>query len=105
MLTYLLSTGDSKNVVRRFLPIFKRFGRRAEILASEIMSSLVVTVEVTSAIRDAAEEMWTKKIGCPIVVNNDGKLAGVITERDIIYACTKDMLKGEVSPPGFLTTL
>jgi CBS domain-containing protein len=60
------------------------------------MSSPVATVKVTSVIRDAAEEMWTKKIGSLIVVNNDGKLAGVITERDIIYACAKDMLKNEV---------
>ncbi len=77
------------------MPVFKRYGHAAEIFANEIMSSPVLTVGVTSSIRDAADEMWTNKIGSLVVVDREGKIAGIITERDIIFAYAKNLSQRE----------
>jgi predicted transcriptional regulator len=55
------------------------------------MSSPLVTVNSSSRIRDAADVMWTMKIGSLIVVDDTGHLVGIITERDILYAAAKGL--------------
>jgi len=44
----------------------------------------IVTISRSTTVKAAAIEMLTHKIGCLIVNDEDGKLAGIVTERDIV---------------------
>lgn len=46
--------------------------------------SEIITVSTDTTIHAAAVKMFTNKVGCLIVKNEDGKLAGIVTERDIV---------------------
>lgn len=49
---------------------------------SEIMTSPVVTVSETATLEEAARTMCDYKFGCVPVVDDQGKLVGIITESD-----------------------
>ena len=65
------------------------FGNKAKgeflktVLVKEIMTDQVVTIASTAEIKEAAQAMLKKKIGCLPVVD-DGKLVGLISESDIV---------------------
>ena len=48
----------------------------------EIMVKPVVMVEEETSLEDAARLMLERRIGCLVVVDGEGKLAGIITESD-----------------------
>jgi CBS-domain-containing membrane protein len=62
----------------------RSFLRPVEI--SEVMSEPVITIEPTRTIREAAELMIRRKIGCLPVVDSLGTLVGWITETDLLRA-------------------
>lgn len=73
------------------MPIFKRHVGKSAIPVKDVMTSPVITVEITSSLHDVVDLMWKKNIGCLVVIDSNSKLAGIITERDILYACSKDL--------------
>lgn len=56
---------------------------------AELMSSDVSVVDLTTSVSDAAKMMQAHNTGC-IVVTDDGALAGIITERDMVLGCLID---------------
>lgn len=52
--------------------------------AKDIMSSSVITVKLDTSIAEVAEIFHDKGIGGAPVVDDDGKLVGIITESDLI---------------------
>jgi CBS domain-containing protein len=52
----------------------------------QLMSRPAVTVHVNDPLNLAAQRMWDHDIGALVVVNDEGKLAGMITDRDICMA-------------------
>lgn len=56
---------------------------------AELMSSDVSVVDLTTSVADAAKMMQAHNTGC-IVVTDDGALAGIITERDMVLGCLID---------------
>ena len=56
------------------------------MLARDLMSHPPITCHVNDAMNLAAHEMWNHDCGAIQVVNDDGKLVGVITDRDICMA-------------------
>ena len=44
----------------------------------------IITVGKNATVREAADMMLTYKVGCLIVNNEDGRFAGIVTERDIV---------------------
>ena len=52
--------------------------------AKDIMCSSVITVKLDSSIADVAETFHNKGISGAPVVDDDGKLVGIITESDLI---------------------
>jgi CBS domain-containing protein len=44
----------------------------------------VVTLAIQSTVRDAVDAMTSKRVGIILVVEEDGKLAGVFSERDVL---------------------
>ena len=62
---------------------------------------VVVTEETT--IDQAASTMWEKRIGSVIVVDKDGKMAGIITASDIVFAVTKSLVDRQVPVSGIMS--
>jgi CBS domain-containing protein len=61
----------------------------ADILASK--GAQVITIQPQQTIKDAVDLMETNNIGGLVVVNPEGKIQGIITERDLIrYAATEN---------------
>jgi CBS domain-containing protein len=56
----------------------------------EVMSSPLITVNPNSSIRDAMESMQQKDIRRLPVVDNKGKLVGIITDKDIFRTIVKN---------------
>ena len=55
----------------------------------ELMSGEVATICRASSVASAAKMMQTQNTGCLVVVD-DGALAGIITERDMVLGCLID---------------
>ncbi|HID04750.1 MAG TPA: CBS domain-containing protein [Candidatus Caldiarchaeum subterraneum] len=53
-------------------------------VVGEIMSSPVVTAKPQASVREVLELMEGKYIGAVIIVSEDGRPVGILTERDII---------------------
>lgn len=58
----------------------------------DIMGAPPITTRVGSSLADAVRLMWDNKIGSVLVVGEDGRLAGILTERDVMYAAAKGLL-------------
>jgi CBS domain-containing protein len=55
---------------------------------------MVVHEDIT--IDNAAGMMWDRNIGSVIIVDEDGRMAGIVTERDVLFAVTKSLVGREV---------
>ncbi len=74
------------------LPIYKRHIKQVNAKARDFMNSPPVLVSEDSRIEHAADLMWENRFGSVIIVDKNGMLAGIVTERDIIFAVTKSMI-------------
>lgn len=54
--------------------------------AKDLMTSPPVLCHVNDTLADAAKKMWDADTGVLPVVNDDGKLTGIVTDRDICMA-------------------
>ncbi|MEM3795484.1 MAG: CBS domain-containing protein [Thermoprotei archaeon] len=81
------------------MPIHKRMPRTIEARARDIMSSPPVTAKASSTLREAAEKMWSEKVGSVIVVDDEGYLLGILTERDIVFAAAKGLFEASEKKP------
>ena len=73
---------------------------RAEFLertpVAAVMSREVITVSPTDTIEDAAKLLYRHRIGALPVVTSDGRLEGILSETDILYAFVQ--ILGGVEP-------
>lgn len=60
----------------------------AELTARDIMTENVITVKKDSSIEDLSEVLLKNKISGVPVTDSDGKIAGIVTEADIIVQDT-----------------
>lgn len=60
------------------------------MLVKEVMKRDVITVSPTASIQDVAYKMKEYNIGSVLVVEDGWKLKGIITDRDIALAATRD---------------
>ncbi len=54
----------------------------------EVMRQPVLTAGPQMPVREAAQKMAVSRVGCVLVVDADGKLVGVFTERDLLRMFT-----------------
>ena len=74
-----------------------------EIQADEVMSKDLITVKLNTSMSDVANTMLEKKISSLIVVDEDGKLKGIVTKADVsMYLASKSIGIGNVS--DFMTS-
>ncbi len=60
------------------------------LLARDIMSSPALTVGEKTPLREAAKMMCENRVGSILIVGSDGKLRGILTERDVTCAASKE---------------
>ena len=62
----------------------------------DFMEAPPIIVAEETTIDQAAETMWEKRIGSVIVVDKEGKMAGIVSASDIIFAVTKSLVGRQV---------
>ncbi len=75
----------------RLYMLFKRYGRRANVRASDIMSVPPVTAKPSDTLLDAARLMVEGGVGSLIVVDDEGRIIGIVTERDLVTALSRGL--------------
>jgi CBS domain-containing protein len=56
---------------------------------ADVMSRDLLSVERTASLLDAARQMHERRVGA-VVVLDDGRLVGILTERDVLRAVATD---------------
>jgi CBS domain-containing membrane protein len=69
------------------------------VMVRDIMTRSVETLKPRSAVREAIHKMLDNKFGCLPVVEDGGRLVGIITETDIIRLAGR-LLDNNPSPSG-----
>lgn len=70
-------------------PLLRR-RRKFPIRVEDIMSSPPIVAGPMTPIEEVAKNMYENKIGSVLIVGNDGRLEGIVTERDILFAAAND---------------
>ncbi len=63
--------------------------RRIPLRAEDVMTVPPITAKPDDTIKDVAMTMRKNKVGSVLVVDDEGKLRGIITEHDLVYACSE----------------
>jgi len=71
------------------VPLLRR-RRKFPIRVEDIMSSPPITAGPMTPVEEVAKIMYENKIGSVLIVGSDGKLEGIVTERDILFAAAND---------------
>jgi len=61
------------------------------VKTKDLMQVPAITVTEDLVIDEAAKIMWNRNIGSVIVADSAGKMEGIVTERDVIFAVTKSL--------------
>ncbi|MEB3862171.1 MAG: CBS domain-containing protein [Desulfurococcales archaeon] len=77
--------------------------RSIPLLARDIMSTPAITVNENTPLKEVARIMCEKKIGSVVVVGFDGKIRGIITERDMTCAAGKEEATLDMPAWEFMT--
>ena len=63
----------------------------------DVMSTNLVTCPATATIADAARLMRDREIGDVLVTGEGGRLAGIVTDRDLVVRCLADGAAAEAT--------
>jgi CBS domain-containing protein len=69
------------------MPLIKR--RELPLRVADIMVKEVVTAKEHDKIRDVAIRIYEKRVGSVVVVDDEGKPIGIVTERDMVYVVAR----------------
>ncbi|HUF99275.1 MAG TPA: CBS domain-containing protein [Ilumatobacter sp.] len=61
----------------------------------DVMTTELVTCPTTATISEAAQLMRDHDIGDVLVTSDDGQLAGIVTDRDLVVRCLAEGLSGD----------
>ncbi|RLG82871.1 MAG: histidine kinase [Thermoprotei archaeon] len=71
------------------MPILRR-KRKFPIRVEDLMSTPPVVIKRDTTIEEAAKIMGENNIGSLMIVNEEGAIEGIVTERDMIYAIAEN---------------
>jgi len=75
-----------------------------DIFVGQLMSENVFTATKDTLVEDAAETMLSEGIGSLVVVDNDGKLEGILTTTDFVDIVAKSKPKAQTTVERYMTT-
>jgi len=64
----------------------------------------IISISPDDTIHEAAVKMFTNKVGCLVVKNEDGTLAGIVTERDLVGHMVNSSDHDMTTVAGIMTT-
>lgn len=73
------------------------------MMLRDLMTSDVLTTSQDTTVAGAAEAMTDRRIGSACVVDEDGRLQGIITERDVLRAAASGRDLGDERVTGWMT--
>ncbi len=82
---------------------FIRRKRRLPLRVEDLMSTPPVTIDRDEPLEKAAKLMYENNIGSVIVVGKDGKIEGILTERDLVFAIARGKIGGNMPVWMFMT--
>ena len=59
--------------------------RKVPLRAEDVMSKPPITLPVTATVDDAIKLMWENSVGSVLIVDENGKLVGIVPQRDVLY--------------------
>lgn len=71
------------------MPLFKK--REVPLRVSDIMSRDVVKTNENTPLSTIAALMYERGVGSVVIVDEEDKPVGIVTERDIVYAVAKNL--------------
>lgn len=75
-----------------------------DIFAGQLMSSELYTVTPDTLVEEAAETMLDNDVGSVLVVDEDGRLEGILTTTDFVDIVAKSHPKAETEVSRYMTT-
>ena len=75
-----------------------------DIFVGQLMSDDLYTATKDTLVEDAAETMLSEGIGSLVVVDDDGKLEGILTTTDFVDIVAKSKPKAETTVERYMTT-
>ncbi|MFB6155522.1 MAG: CBS domain-containing protein [Haloferacaceae archaeon] len=75
-----------------------------DIFVGSLMSSPVRTVTPDTSLRDAGEQMLADGIGSVIVVDGEGRLAGILTSTDFVRIVAESGTDADATVGDFMST-
>lgn len=69
--------------------ILLRRRRAIPLRAEDVMTQPPVTASMDTNLREISKLMVEKRVGSVLIVDEDGKLRGIVTERDIVFGCAE----------------
>jgi CBS domain-containing protein len=67
------------------------------------MQTPVVTLPEDATVDEAARVLWERNIGSVIIVNKLGYMAGILTERDMLFAVSKGLIGRNVPASSIMS--
>ncbi|MEB3756543.1 MAG: CBS domain-containing protein [Desulfurococcales archaeon] len=84
------------------MPLLKK-QRKIPLKVEDIMSVPPITAPEDVTVSDVARLMYENRIGSVLIVDNQGKLIGIVTERDVTHACAMGILGRETKVFAIMT--
>ncbi len=75
----------------------------ANIRVKDLMSPGVATIKRSASLAEATKVMTERGIGSLIVVDETGRMVGIITERDVLRACASRGVLGDLKVEDVMT--
>ncbi len=75
-----------------------------DIFAGQLMSSDLHTVSPATLVEEAAQTMLENDIGSVLIVDDDGRLEGILTTTDFVTIVAKSHPKAETAVSRYMTT-
>ncbi|ACB07011.1 MAG: CBS domain-containing protein [Candidatus Korarchaeum sp.] len=71
--------------------------RKASLSLEDFMVRNPISLPENASVDDAFKVMWENRIGSVLIVDSDGKLKGIVTQRDLLYAGCRGLIGKNVS--------
>ncbi|MFB6270330.1 MAG: cyclic nucleotide-binding/CBS domain-containing protein [Halobacterium sp.] len=75
-----------------------------DIFVGQLMSDSLHTVTLDTFVEDAAQLMLDNEIGSVVVVDEDGRLEGILTNTDFVTIVAKSKPKARTTVERYMTT-
>jgi CBS domain-containing protein len=74
-----------------------------DIFVASLMSNGVVSVTSDTLVEDAAQRLREKEVGSLVVVNDEGRLEGILTSTDFVAIVAKSRPKADTTVDRYMT--